>query len=504
LRVLAVGIDAGDPTLVRDLIDRGEMPTLRALLDRGRWALVDSGGDIGEAAMWPTFFTGSDPSVHQMYSRWCWQPAKMGCVPPDEASLTPFWRSLERRGATVGVVDVPGAPVGTGTDGFEVSEFGPHEVRHGETRVRGAAAESVLAEVPRHPFHDLPYGRGYTDDREGKARLAAACVRGARVRGELAARLISETRPDMAIVAFTEVHHGAHHLWHTTGASHTLYPDIADPRPPEPDLLDLYREVDRQIGRIVEAAGEGTAVLAFSLNGMRAGCGIPTLLDGLLRAQGFGVPSSWRGLSWRRRAVAAFGGLKRRVPAGATTAYQRHVGQVTRYRIAQPTIVPPFDWSRTRAFALPLTDTRGFIRVNLAGREAAGCVPEREYEATCEELESGLRAATNAEGEPIVEDVLRTDSETGAPPRGLPDLIVRWTDAAAARPVRVMVGDAEFESHPTCTDMTGLRTRHGFCIVDERISDGSLDEVVPGRDLHRLLLAPLGFDSGKPTTTRTG
>jgi len=501
LRALAVGIDAGEPTLVRDLIDRGEMPTLRALLDRGRWAVVDSCADMGEGAVWPTFFTGSDPSVHQRYSRWCWHPGKMGCVPPDEASLTPFWRSLEQRGATVGVFDVPGAPVGSGTDGFDVSEFGPHEIRHGRTRVRGAAAESVLAGAPLHPFHDLPYGRGFADDREGKERLAAACVRGARVRGELAARLISETSPDVAIVAFNEVHHGAHQLWHTvdTRCSPADDPDECALRP---DLLDLYREIDRQIGRIVESAGEGTAVLAFSLNGMQPGRGIPTLLDGLLRAQRFAVPSSWRGLSWGRRALAAFGGLKRRVPAGVTTAYQRHVGYVMRRRIAQPTIVPPYDWSRTRAFALPVTDTRGFIRVNLAGREARGCVPEHEYEATCEELESGLRSTVNAEGEPIVADVLRTASETGAPPCGLPDLIVRWADAASARPVRVIAGGAEFESHPTRTDMTGLRARHGFCIFDERMDVG-VDEVVAGRDLHRLLLAPLA-EAEQPARTQTG
>src|SRR5256885_8916367 len=48
----------------------------------------------------------------------------------------------------------------------------------------------------------------------------------------------------------------------------------------------------------------------------------------------------------------------------------------TRY-LARPTMLPAYDWARTRAFSLP-TDQHGWIRINLRGRERAGIVLRSE------------------------------------------------------------------------------------------------------------------------------
>ena len=38
--VLAIGLDAAQAPLVRQLVDRGEMPSLAALLEHGSWSRV--------------------------------------------------------------------------------------------------------------------------------------------------------------------------------------------------------------------------------------------------------------------------------------------------------------------------------------------------------------------------------------------------------------------------------------------------------------------------------
>ena len=53
--VLAIGIDAAEPTLVSRLIEQNEMPVLKALLDGGQWLRVQSPAPIGSGAVWPTF-----------------------------------------------------------------------------------------------------------------------------------------------------------------------------------------------------------------------------------------------------------------------------------------------------------------------------------------------------------------------------------------------------------------------------------------------------------------
>ncbi|HEY5984612.1 MAG TPA: hypothetical protein VIU38_14195, partial [Anaerolineales bacterium] len=93
-----------------------------------------------------------------------------------------------------------------------------------------------------------------------------------------------------------------------------------------------------------------------------------------------------------------------------------------------------YDWSSTRAFAL-LSDTEGWVRINLKGREAAGIVePGAEYEALCNEIAEGLTTYVDADsGEALVKEIVRPrDVYSGERLVDLPDLIVVWSHAPAA------------------------------------------------------------------------
>jgi predicted AlkP superfamily phosphohydrolase/phosphomutase len=478
LRVLAVGIDAAEPTLVLDLIERGQLPALAELRRMGTWRPVRSVADLGSGAVWPTFFTGTPPAQHGVHGGWAWRPDLMRVEEVRTAQLRPFWRAVEEEeGLAVGVLDVPFAPAATAAvRGFDVTQWGAHDRWLTTTAVAPESLRPALSAL--HPFagNDLqPVG---PDDRVALDTLGSACVEGARLKGDVARLLLSSTDVDMGVVVFGEAHRASHDLWQTLGAATELHADIpVEDREVTPGLVDVYREIDRQVGRLVEDLVEGAATMVFSLHGFRPGRGIVDLLQPVLEALGHAVPVSAR----RSLARTALAGLKRRTPVGLKRVYHRRVPRSARYRLAGPTMIPALDWARTRAFALP-TDQHGWVRVNLRGREAQGAVAPHDYEPLLADLTSALEELADEDGRPLVHEVLRPGLD-GESPEALPDLVVHWTDAALSNPVRV--AEPGLEVSPIGPRITGQHRAEGFCLT-HGIDAGEPGEVAT-TDLHRLL-----------------
>jgi predicted AlkP superfamily phosphohydrolase/phosphomutase len=497
-RVLAVGIDAAEPSLVRELMGRGEMPALKSLADEGAWLRVESPSDVGSGAVWPTFLTGAGPATHGVYGEWAWRPEAMGLARYRGRALDPFWKDLARAGVTVGVLDVPFAPPVGLSAGFEISEWGAHDVLEGHTEFAPPHLATLLTEeTAPHPLSLDRLDAAGPQDHAALERLSAGCAEGARLRGRLAARLIEETRPRLAVVVFTELHHAAHHLWHTLAPAHHFYEDgrgahngdgaRVEPRRFERSLVELCREVDASIARLVEAAGPRAAVLVFSLHGMRPARGIPDFLGAVLRERGFARLAGWRALSWKGRAVSLLAAAKRLSPAPLKKLYYRLLPPGATQRLARPTMLPAYDWPRTRAFALP-TDQHGWVRVNLAGRESAGVVEADDYERVCAEVEATLRALESEDGRPVVRDVLRTAADVSQALRSpLPDLVVHWDDAAFDAPLKLK--GMKFEASPTGLKFTGQHAPAGFCVA--RGFEGLDGDTVRAEDLHRAIVGAL-------------
>lgn len=490
-RVLAIGIDAAEPTLVRRLIAEGRLPALRALLDRGAWGEVRSPAPIGSGAVWPTFMTGEDPHVHGVYSVLPWDARAMRLVRLTTDGLTPFWQGLAQHGHAVGVVDVPFAPVTGLAGGIEISEWGAHDRVRGRVQVSPPGLQEWLTGiVPGHPFGrqqvEIPGPRSW----KALHNLTSLCLEGTRLRGDLATRLLTELRLDVLLVVFTEVHHASHYLWHT------LEPALAGGIPPaqaeprrigSPSLRDVYRQVDFEIGRLEQIVGEDALVLVFSLHGMRSTRGIPAILDPLLRALGMAAARPWRAQTWyeRRRRVAAV--ARELLPGPLLRLYRRTTRPA--HRRPQLEIPLPYDWSRTTAFPVP-TDQHGWIRVNLQGREAAGTVPPERYAEVCARLEQTLRALRTNEAHRVVADVLWTARDTAGPPEDLPDLIVHWDDHALADPLRLT--SPRIAARPTGRAFTGQHAPAGFFLLrparDRALNAGAS---LAAEELHLLIRTAL-------------
>ncbi|MEP6706907.1 MAG: alkaline phosphatase family protein [Pyrinomonadaceae bacterium] len=483
--VLAIGIDSAEPSLVRRMIEQQELPRLKSLLAEGKWINIQSPTRIGTTSIWPTFMTGEDPEVHGIYSESCWEPTTMSLSPFTGRQLDPFWKELVHAGNTVGVMAVPFMPFVGLSDGFEVSEAAPYlQIDNSHHSV--SAPDLITRETARNALSHGHINVSGPDDYNNLKYLASDSFQGVGLRGDLAERLLKHTRPDLSIIVFTETHESAHCLWQTVEPEHSLYNEDIFKQfgSIKPTLKDIYQEVDRQIGRLIDVVGKDATVLVFSLHGMQPALAVPAFLSAVLCELGFSRLAEGKDLSWSERAVGLMRALKRRTPDGLKKFYYKALPRETVVRWAQTTLLPTYDWSQTRAFSL-VNEQHGSIRINLIGREASGIVPVEEYEETCRQVEKALRSLRTEDGKPLVRDVIRTaQSAAQAIKQRLPDLVVPWEIVAFRSPVRIEGSAGEF--FPEGRRYLGQHTPEGFCILKSS-HDCEVGDVLPSRDLGRLM-----------------
>ena len=498
-RLLAIAVDAAEATFVQHLIERDELPALRSLLNSGKWLPVKSPANIASASVWPSFISGESPNVHGLYGEWLWDASTMSLSRWDGGKITPFWKELLDHGVSVGVLDVPFMPLLGVANGFEISEWGAHDVVEARTRVAPDSVAQIVAQHSPHPL-EARFEISGPDDYHGLERVGDICLRGITARGNLSRALLAETKPQFALLGFTEIHHASHYLWHKVEPQHSLYRDstIAQLATTLPDMREIYKELDRQIGELVSAVGPGTAVMVFSLHGMRPARGSPAFLAPWLCERGFARFKNWRNQSWSERAKSAFATLKRYAPASAKKLYYSAMPPNVTFQLASPTMLPRYDWSNTTAFSLP-TDQHGWIRVNLIGREAQGIVSPAVYDDICQQLERELRELRSERGEFLVQDVIRTSLNVGtAMTQRLPDIVIHWTDEVFRAPLLIAGSGVKAES--IGKKYVGQHSLEGFCIL--RSAQEIASDHLRAEDMHILinrLLHSRSISAGTPS-----
>ena len=315
-RVLAIGIDAAEGSLIRRLVDQDEMPGLKSLLADGQWLRVQSPAHIGSGAVWPTFITGEEPRVHGVYSEWGWRAESMSLSRYHGRHLTPFWKPLAAQNVSIGVFDVPFVLPAGASRGFEVCEWWAHDATGAGLQIAPNKILSLVNQSPAHPLAANRFVNTTPDSQSNLKELAAACIDGVRLRGELAQRLIRETNPQLSLLVFPEIHHASHQMWHSIEPEHQIYKGrgLSNERKAAPLLRDVYRAVDEQIAGLIAASGSEATILVFSLHGFRPALGFPAFLGPLLCERGFSQLANWSSQSWTGRALSLLAATKRHTP----------------------------------------------------------------------------------------------------------------------------------------------------------------------------------------------
>jgi predicted AlkP superfamily phosphohydrolase/phosphomutase len=435
-KVLLLGLDAAEYSLLLEGCDAGWLPTLKGLRDRGAWGAVHSPPGFGSGAVWPSFSTGVSPSVHGRYFYRQVFPGSYVArrFEAEDFRSAPFWEALSDAGRRVAVFDVPKVGLSEPLNGLMSVDWIVHGTVYHELRTSPPSLAAELVErfgSDPIPKCDTPGQRSVDENRKFVEQMIERIDQRKRCTLELMA-----SEPwDLFLTVFGEPHCVGHQCWHIRDPAHPLH-DAASAAALGDPLREVYTAIDRALGEIIAAVDEETVVIVFSGTGMGPNYTGNYILDDVLRRLE-GLP--------RPRRVDWFTRTKLRVKKMLPKKIRKR-GRPLSLRVEE--VARKQDRASRLCFVVPHNDIAGAIRVNLVGREPEGRVhPGEEFEALYKSLRTDLLDLVNLDtGGRVVDDVVRTaDGRPGPEIDRMPDFFVIWNrESPIDRVGSPRVGEVEY------------------------------------------------------------
>jgi len=413
-RTLVIGLDAACWSLMQPLLDAGELPNLARLISEGARAVLRSSIQPSSEQAWPTMTTGLNCGGHGLYGYMRRRPGSYvhDYVNARFLRAPQLWDWLGNWGRQVVVVNVPMTYPPHPVNGVLISGFmapGTHS-----TFTYPASLFAELREQVGDYIINVDIERGALDrDERNLSDLVARFRRMTELR-TAAVEYLARSRPwDFLMVVYVSLDRLGHKFWRYTDPGHPLYTPAGAARWGSV-LPDTYRQLDEQVGRLLQLVTEQDTMLVVSDHGFGP-LTHAVYLNRWLESRGFLAhkPPERRTLADRARS-AITETLRRAVQSAhhpwITEAKQRMFARfpALRGQLHSAMAYSQLDWSRTLVYAV---GTMGNFYVNLQGREPEGIVgPGEQYEAVRDRLINELRNLCDPDsGRPIFEGVWRRE-----------------------------------------------------------------------------------------------
>ncbi|MEL7027626.1 MAG: alkaline phosphatase family protein [Pseudomonadota bacterium] len=428
-RVLVLGLDSASPELLDQWMQSGDMPNLARLRKRGAIGATTQPDLLGNGAVWSCFHAGLNPGREPFFDglrHFDAETYSFRNFKPGEVDVEWTWRRLAKNGKRCLLVDLPYTHLEPVPNGVMILDWGTHNPTTGD-RLGVISEPPEVAQEVRELVGEDPVGGIQCDwvPRNSPHQMEAfreQLIERADKRATLFLHYLNQGGWDYAEVAFSEPHCGGHYFWHVNDPFHEEFDAALAERLGEP-LKDIYRAIDRSLGRIIDAVDERTFVLLYSSHGMGVQHSASGLLDRVLDRLDTNTCAPAPRRQLKHMAVEQW----RRLPYSFRKPFRpltRQVGKNVNFNI------PRYVGNRAdrRFFEVPVNNMTGGVRVNLKGREANGLVDPAELDSVLEDISEGLRQIVKAEtGEPLVSDIVRGDQIYPGPfARFYPDLFVSY------------------------------------------------------------------------------
>lgn len=422
-KTLMLVLDAAEPSLIEQWIDSGDLPNLKELRRAGAYGRIASQDGLPAESIPFTFYTGQSPAVHGVHGSVIWDPETMRLRPPtpDWLPIRPFWREFKPGGPRAVVLDASNCYAPEPFHGVEIIGWATHDLLAPFSAFPPEMARWVHQ---RHGSKRMPDELYDTFKKTEFIQTRNLMLELSTQFAKLCKDLMTKEPWDFFLAYLSTMHHGGHRLWNTSNINEPL--SEAEQKEFSDALRQIYIAGDQAIGEIISQADPETVVMVLSMHGM-----------GFNHSRGWILPDLLRLILAQPRPETATFSLLQRLREVVPLAWRHAVKSRMPYsarRWLTRFWRSGFDWNKTKAFQL-LSDTQGWVRINLKGREAKGIVELHEYDALCEKISKGLKSFKDADtGEPIVSDVFRASQILeGEKQDLLPDLIVQWANSPAAQ-----------------------------------------------------------------------
>jgi len=404
--VLVLALDGATFDVIEPLAKAGRLPNLTRWMERGRHAPLPSTTPPVTFPAWSSFMTGLEPGDHGIFdfTQKVEGAYRIRFVNASDRSAPSIFDAVSQAGGRVLVLGMPAtyppppsdelagllvcgfdAPVSTRTDGRSASDPTLYEAVAAEAGpwMRPDLDESARASDFHERAVDTLLAR---IDR--KTRFALAALRRMRAEGRA---------PDLLTIVFSESDTVGHHYWRDhDDASPRHDPAANDAR--RGAIAAVYERLDAACGELRAAFGEDALCLVVSDHGMGSAASEVVHVNaylaerGLLSRQGGSALDAW---AKRARDLAL-----RVLPARLAQAIFRGARGAAA-RIESAARFGGIDWSKTRAFSEE-ANTQPGVWLNVAGREARGCVAASDYERVRDDVIDALLDWKLPSGEPVV------------------------------------------------------------------------------------------------------
>lgn len=500
-RMLVLGLDAADATLVERWSDEGILPTLDLLRKRGLWIPLRNDDPMPSAAVWPTIYSGTYPGKHGIYNGLQLESGKqtVGLVEPSDCGQPPIWEILDAGGKRSTILDAPFSYPSQHFGGIQIVDWGTYE-RHYPAH---SCPAQILTEISQR-FGAYPFGDEMSRDAPVSVRqfrrARSDLLAGVSLKASVIEWLISRRPWDFLMAVFCETHPAGHYFW--SGQLNSRNNSPAVPAEFRTTIRDIYKAVDAELAKIIATLEDTTMLLVLSGQGVGPNNANWHLIPEVLSRLGFLAAKSKEGRN-TRAPTNWLGEMRDSVPLKWRRYVSRYLPGKLRDYLRVYWANARFDWSQTRAFYLP-TDQLGYIRINLKGREPCGTVePGAEYQDICSRICETLKTLMDLQtGRPIVREVYHADEIFPGPHRNrLPDLIVAWQDEPVINGVvSHEIGRIDGESPDL---RSGNHKPQGFALFygpgtkKQQVSEAHIVDIAPTILRYFGLNAPSNCD-GKP------
>jgi predicted AlkP superfamily phosphohydrolase/phosphomutase len=401
-RALVIGLDGADVDVIASL-GPASLPTLTELMARGAWARLRSVLPPATLPNWTTFLTGVDPGVHGVFDFTIRRGTRVEFAGGTVREAPTIAARLDRLGLACAVLGFP-------------ATWPPERLAHGifvsgwDSPVAFEADRSFVWPPERYDAIRARFGPirfGEIDEIGADCQgwhegLAAALEARIAERCALARWVIEERAWDLVMVYFGESDTAAHHLWAHHDPGSPRHPTRA-PRAAREGLARVYEALDRSVGALVAAAGDGCEITIVSDHGSGGASDKVLYLNRALAEAGL---LAFRPGSDGADAIATLKDLgMRALPPRARDALFRAAGRALPGWIESRARFGTIDFARTRVFSDELNYFPA-LHVNLRGREPEGIVRRAELGAIRAEIEAlAARLRDPWSGAPVIAKV---------------------------------------------------------------------------------------------------
>ncbi len=429
-RILVLGLDGTALEVLRPLAAAGHLPQLAPWLDQGVVHPLRSTVPAMSFPAWSTFQTGLDPGAHGLFDFTQKLPGayRIRFTHAGDRSGESLFGAVTRAGGTLLALGMPATFPPEPVNGLLVPGFDAPVSTGSEGR--SASDPALYAQVAARTGAWMQPGLDEAAAEEGwHDRAAEHLVARVERKRDFALEALTQLRaagsnPDLACVIFSESDTVAHHFWRDHDPQSPRHqPDASPAR--RNAVTKVYTALDSACGELRAAFGGDALCVVVSDHGSGGAARQVVHLGRHLVETGLLVrsPAGGDALARGARDLA----LRALPPRVAERVFRRLRSAAA--RVESTARFGGNDWKRTVAFTEDVNTQPG-VWINLAGREAEGCVAPGDYERVRSDVIDALEDWKLPDGGPVVARARRREEVyAGAHVERAPDVVVELADA---------------------------------------------------------------------------